>query len=80
VPTKEDLFNIDHRPSAVMRLLLTEKERNLHSGYLECDREKLPILSIGKMIKTFEEFEALKGEDDFALIGIADSEHGFEDL
>ena len=47
VPTKEDLYNIDHRPSATMRLLLTEKERNLHSAYLECDLEKYPVLSVG---------------------------------
>jgi hypothetical protein len=47
VPTKEDLFNIDHRPSATMRLLMTEKERNLHSAYLECDLEKYPVLSVG---------------------------------
>ena len=81
VPTKEDLFNIDHRPSATMRLLMTEKERNLHSAYLECDLEKYPVLSVGDVqIKTLEDFNSFKGDHDFGLIGIADSDHSYEDL
>jgi len=46
VPTKENSLNIDNRAMTTLKLLLNEKERIFHSGYLECDLEKLPLLGV----------------------------------
>ena len=74
VPTKEDLLNIDHRLSSTMKMLLTEKERTLHSAFLECDLDKYPAMSVMDLeIKTKDDFDTFKGNGDFGIIGIVDS-------
>ena len=45
-PTKESFLNIDNRINDFLRLLLTEKERALHSGYIQRDLEKLPLFHV----------------------------------
>ena len=71
MPTKEDLLNIDHRLPSTMKMLLTEKERALHAGFVECDLEKFPIMGVKDMIiKNRADFDEFRGEKDFGIIGI----------
>ena len=71
VPTKEDLLNIDHRLPSTMKMLLTEKERALHAGFVECDLEKFPEMGVKDMVvKNRADFDEFRGEKDFGIIGI----------
>ena len=64
-----------------MRMLLTEKERALHSAYVECDLEKLPLMSVSDIqIANKDDFNSFKGEKDFGIIGIVDSSHEKQEL
>jgi len=73
------MLNVDLRINSLMRLLLTEKERLLHSGYIECDTNTYPLFSAGDQFIDNEEDLHDFLEHGVGVIGLAESLPVFEE-
>ena len=62
-----------------MRLLLTEKERRLHAGYIECDTQKYPLFSSRDLFVNNEEDLTEFLLHGVGVIGLAESEPAYEE-
>mmetsp|Transcript_7894 Transcript_7894/g.13238 ORF Transcript_7894/g.13238 Transcript_7894/m.13238 type:complete len:414 (+) Transcript_7894:157-1398(+) len=78
---KEEHLNIDNRLSNPLRCLFSEKERMLHSAFVDCDVEKYPTLSVGDgFVRNLDDLLNVMGETEsfenwnkegFGLLGIS---------